>query len=57
MIYQVAIQYVDTVDTLPLGYATYEEALTTAKMTQSSMTPGDALSVFVIAGERLPVIA
>lgn len=57
MIYQVAIQYVDTVDTLPLGYATYEEALATAKAAQGNMTPGDALSVFVIAGERLPVIA
>lgn len=56
MTYQVAVQYTDTVDTLPASFDTYEDAMETVRKVQQTFSPGDALTVFVIAGERHPVI-
>lgn len=57
--FSVAVQWIDTVDILPVGpYATYEEARATAVGIVASFERDgvkDALSVFVVAGDRLPV--
>lgn len=58
--FSVAVQWIDTVDILPMGpYATYEEARAAAVAVVATFEEDgveDALTVFVVAGDRISVL-